>query len=197
MKETTKPEFTLIDKIKGLRVDGLSLGAKLIFLELVALAQREGEAFPSNAWLSIRFGISRTQASNYVSGLERLGLIRSDIDHDHGNRRRIFIRFSRIEALAGKPPKKKRRDFFNASYKEFFQHLPKKWRLSRELDAALKGYEELRLEKDEPLKVVQVKKYAGHLVKLSDGDDLDKAIKIVIQSIAKGWRGFRPLEAYE
>ena len=63
---------------------------KLLFAEITALCNKEGYCWASNAYMAKLFSVSVVHISRMISRIEDRGYIHVEIDHEHGNRRKIF-----------------------------------------------------------------------------------------------------------
>ena len=64
--------------------------AKLLFAEMTALSNREGYCWASNKYFAELFKISITQVSRLVASLEDRGFIKTFIERENGNQRKIY-----------------------------------------------------------------------------------------------------------
>ena len=69
--------------------------AKLCYGHITVLAHKEGFAFASNAYFGKVLGVSKTSASQYISELEKLGVIRTEVilkeDSKQVEKRKIYL----------------------------------------------------------------------------------------------------------
>ena len=67
-------------------------GAKLLYGSLVLLSTNDrGYCYASNGFLAERHGAKKDTVSRWVADLERVGLIRVEVQKEEANQRRIFI----------------------------------------------------------------------------------------------------------
>jgi hypothetical protein len=66
-------------------------GAKVLYSELSALTRREGFAWATNAYFAELYGVSIKTISDWVGKLVSAGFIKIEVDHEGGNRRKIWL----------------------------------------------------------------------------------------------------------
>lgn len=169
----------------------VTFAQKLILHELVNLAQTEGYVYASNGFFAEKYSCSITQISLFLTALKEKGMIQ--MEHGTSRKRKMYVNELKIfEEVAENNTEGKKQNTIGASRISFFQHIPKSWRTSKEMNEGIKKYLALHRERGRPLKKIQFEAQAQDLIKHSKGN-LSEAIKIVEQSVMKGWNGFYPL----
>ena len=69
----------------------VKMGAKLLYGEITALANKEGYCWASNAYFSNLYGVSAKQVSVWVQELKSYGFVKVVIDKSTGNLRKIYL----------------------------------------------------------------------------------------------------------
>lgn len=71
--------------------EGLNANAKLLYGEITALCHEQGFCWANNHYFAQLYKVEKETVSRWISKLEKLDFITSEIDVSEGNKRKIFI----------------------------------------------------------------------------------------------------------
>jgi hypothetical protein len=75
----------------NVRYADIPAAAKLFYSELTALTSREGYCWAPNSYFAELYGVDAYTVTRWVTALENLGAIRTEVDQAAGNKRKIWL----------------------------------------------------------------------------------------------------------
>lgn len=185
---------------------------KLMYGEITALTQKEGECWATNQYFSELYGISTRTISGIINKLVECNYLTSEIYYKAGTK----IIDKRVIRISGQPMEKKFDTYGkNLPYpmektlqypmEEIFQenntsiiNNPRRIYISvpSELEVEFNAYKQMRKAIKKPLTPYSERRALSKLQKLAP-DDLQKQKEILAQSVDHCWVGLFPLKEYK
>ncbi len=111
--ENLKPSFWAVIPATIRYDEVVGSTAKLLFAEITALSNIEGYCWASNNYFANLFKITPTQVSRLIKTLEDRGFLKSFIDKNAGNQRRLYPQITADTGAPQEPKGKTFEDRFN------------------------------------------------------------------------------------
>lgn len=109
-KESQKPNFWAVLPATVRYDEKVGSTAKLLFAEITALSNIEGYCWASNNYFANLFKISITQVSRLIKELEERGFVKTFVDNQSGNLRKIYSQVN-IEGVVNNVAEEKKKTF--------------------------------------------------------------------------------------
>ena len=169
----------------------LTTNAKLLYAEIMALTNMNGQCFATNEYFANLYGVSRVSVSKWISNLVECGYIRSEITYKEGtkeiDKRYLTFLNDPIKENFNTPIKEKFKD--NNTTNVDINNNP----TDSNIKPAIEKWLSYKKEKKQKYTPIGLKECIGKLKRLS-GDDPQLAMMIVNESISNNYSGLFPLK---
>lgn len=168
----------------------LTPNAKLLYAEITALTNMNGQCFATNEYFANLYGVSKTSVSKWIKNLIDCGYLTSEITYKEGSKeidkRYLSLVKYPIEEKLNTPIEEKLKDN-NTTKVEYNNTLTES-----NIKEALQKWLNYKKERGQGYKSTGLKVCIKKLEQLS-GNNPDLAMQIVDESISNNWSGLFPL----
>jgi hypothetical protein len=167
----------------------LTANAKLLYAEITALTNMNGQCFATNDYFSKLYGVSKQSISSWIKNLVDCGYIKSEIIYKEGSKeidkRYLTFLYDPIKENFNTPHQENFKDNNNNIFNNNLT--------DSNIIEAIEKWLAYKKEKKQKYTPIGLKGCIEKLERLSGGDR-DIAMMIVDESISNGWSGLFPLK---
>lgn len=172
----------------------LTPNAKLLFAEITALTNMNGQCFSTNEYFATLYGVSKVSVSKWIKNLIDCGYLKSEITYKEGtkeiDKRYLTFLNDPIKENFNTPIKEKFKDNNNTTNVVYINNTLTE---SNNIGPAIEKWVEYKKQKKQTYTPMGLKQCVEKLKKLS-GDNLELAMEIVNESMANNYAGLFPLK---